>query len=231
MPPIIGIPCSRSTTEQASARYINCIEAAGGHPRLLRPGDVADIAFSGLLLTGGGDIHPSLYGEEPDGAGSGYDQERDALELRLLTDALRQNVPVYAICRGMQILNVAFGGKLLQDIPTHRTGDAESAYHQIYVIQDSQFARLTGLAGATEVNSRHHQGVRANVKAPGLVATAHRPDDGIVEALESPVHRFVIGVQCHPERVDEVPPHFRLLFAAFVEAAADASAESELGGS
>lgn len=229
MPPLIALPCSRSTTEQALARYISCIEA-GGCWYVLRPGDDA-VVFSGLLLTGGGDICPSIYGEEPDGLGSGYDEGRDALELRLLTDALRQNMPVLAICRGMQMLNLAFGGKLLQDIPGHRTEGTESAYHQIYIIQDSQLAGITGLAGVTEVNSRHHQGVRAGIKAPGLIATARRPDDGVIEALESPVHRFVIGIQCHPERVDEVPPHFRLLFEAFVAAAAGASQRSKSGGS
>ena len=225
--PRIGIPCRRAATESELARYVEGVAAGGGAAVALRAGDgSADdlVALGGLLLIGGADIDPARYGAAPDPtAGLWCDAERDEHEFALVAWALRHDRPLLAICRGMQVLNVALGGKLLQNIPDHRRDDGESAYHDIDIVAGSRLAQLTGLAGRSRVNSRHHQGVVDVILAPGLRATAYRPDDGLIEALESPDHRFVVGVQCHPERSDEAPAQFAQLFAGLVAVACQTS--------
>jgi putative glutamine amidotransferase len=198
----------------------------------------------GLLLPGGPDVDPALYGASPDpdvedsrfiGAGLAVNRSLDDLELRLLKYALDQDMPVLAICRGMQLLNVAFGGRLIQDLPGHRAvppivppsqggmqaghGRWESKIHQIYLSPGSKAAAVIGVAGFFRVNSRHHQGLREAQRAPRLMTTAYGVEDGIIEGLESPEHSWVIALQCHPERQDEVPRLFANLFAAFAERA------------
>ena len=170
----------------------------------------------GLLLSGGPDVHPARYGQEPDpGARLQLRPELDELEFRVLEYALSEDMPVLAICRGMQVLNVAFGGKLIQDLPGHRNDDddAEHASHLIYVAPGAKSAAIIGSAGFFKVNSYHHQGLTEAQRAPRLMSTAYSVDDGLVEGLESPEHSWVIGLQCHPERQDEVPRLFVNLFA------------------
>jgi len=134
-------------------------------------------------------------------------------------------MPVLAICRGMQILNVAFGGQLIQDLhlPGHRVEQKDgrwvSTTHQIYLSPGSKAAAIIGTAGIFRVNSRHHQGLREAQRAPRLMTTAYSVDEGLIEGLESPEHSWVIGIQCHPERQDEVPRSFANLFAAFQDRA------------
>jgi len=178
----------------------------------------------GLMLTGGPDVDPLLYGATPDpDAGLDLCRPLDDLELRLLDHALQHDMPVLAICRGMQILNVAFGGQLIQDLPGHRVEQKDgrwvSSTHLIYLSPGAKAAAIIGMAGFFRVNSRHHQGLKEAQRAPRLMTTGYSVDDGIIEGLESPEHSWVIGIQCHPERQDEVPRSFANLFDAFRERA------------
>ena len=170
----------------------------------------------GLLLSGGPDVHPSRYGQEPDPeAGLKLRPELDDLEFRVLEHALSADMPVLAICRGMQVLNVAFGGRLTQHLDGHRNEDEDSehATHLIYVAPGAKSAAIIGSAGFFKVNSYHHQGLTEAQRAPRLMSTAYSVEDGLVEGLESPEHSWVIGLQCHPERQDEVPRLFVNLFS------------------
>lgn len=218
----MGIVVVTSQDEDNAKRYV---EALGNHAktRLITPRDVSSPARTlmegagGLLLTGDWDIDPSLYGESVDDeARLKLAKELDQLELGVLRYALEQDIPVLALCRGMQLLNVALGGKLIQDIAGHRSVPTEDgldpARHQIYVAPGSKLAATLGLGGFFRVNSVHHQGLREAQKAPRLLASAYSVEDGIIEGLESPDHRWVLGVQCRPERQDEVPTAFANLF-------------------
>jgi putative glutamine amidotransferase len=213
--------------------YQEAILRAGGTPWLLdierdRPADV--VAHSGaLLLPGGGDVDPARYGETPhktfDAAGKG----RDDYELELVQRALEADLPVLAICRGIQVLNVARGGTLVQDIPSEvATTTAhlirEPAWalaHAVWVTPDTRLERFLRdrLEGDTcSVNSRHHQAVKR--VGDGLVVAATAPD-GVVEAIEDPNRRFCVGVQWHPENFYRTG-EFSALFEAFVRAAGTA---------
>ncbi len=212
-----------SSSERNARRYVTAMESAGSETRVLIPGadDEAETSklmqgVGGLLLSGGPDVHPERYGQEPDpGARLQLRPELDELEFRVLEYALSEDMPVLAICRGMQVLNVAFGGRLIQDLPGHRNDDddAEHASHLIYVAPGAKSAAIIGSAGFFKVNSYHHQGLTEAQRAPRLMSTAYSVDDGLVEGLESPEHSWVIGLQCHPERQDEVPRLFVNLFA------------------
>ena len=213
-------------------RYKEVMERLGTEIRLLlpedagsRPTDVLMEGVGGLLLPGGPDVDPVLYGEPPDPtADLEVCRPLDDLDLRLLNYALQRDMPVLAICRGMQILNVALGGKLIQDLPGHRAVKQEGGWvsemHLTYLSPGSKAAAIIGMAGFFRVNSRHHQGLREAQRSPRLMTTAYGVDDGLVEGLESPEHSWVIGLQCHPERQDEVPRLFANLFEAFGERAA-----------
>ena len=176
----------------------------------------------GLMLPGGPDVDPVLYDASPDpSVNLEVCRPLDDLELRLLKRALDQDMPVLAICRGMQLLNVALGGQLIQDLPDHRSEQSnssrESKTHLIYLSPGSKAAAIIGMAGFFRVNSRHHQGLREAQRSPRLMTTAYGVEDGLIEGLESPEHSWVIGLQCHPERQDEVPRLFANLFTAFGE--------------
>ena len=227
-----------TSVDRRNARpYLKATESLGLDVRLLLPGESGAApadelmdGVGGLLLSGGPDVDPALYGAVPDpGAGLYLDRALDDLEFRVLEYALQRDMPVLAICRGMQALNVAFGGQLIQDLPGHRArkdGDRwVSESHQIYLAPGSKAAPIIGSAGFFRVNSRHHQGLREPQKAPRLMATAYSVEDGYIEGLESPEHSWVIGLQCHPERQDEVPASFANLFKAFRD-----RAESYSGG-
>ena len=125
----------------------------------------------------------------------------------------------------MQVLNVAFGGRLAQDLPGHRTVQKDqrlvSSYHSIRVQANTKLGKIVGAEIFKYVNSRHHQGVGKSQVSPSLVASAFCPIDGLIEGLESPTHRWVIGVQCHPEREDEVPQNLLHLFDEFLRQARD----------
>ena len=218
--PVVAIT---SVSQRNARRYVAAMESAGAETRVLIPLLHAGVSTAqlmrgvgGLLLSGGPDVHPERYSQEPDpNAGLKLCPELDKLEFRVLEYALAADMPVLAICRGMQLLNVAFGGRLIQDLPGHRSDDpdGEPATHQIYVAPGAKSAAIIGSAGFFKVNSYHHQGLAEAQRAPRLMSTAYSVEDGLVEGLESPEHSWVIGLQCHPERQDEVPRLFANLFA------------------
>ena len=218
-----------SSSEQDAKDYAQVI---GTHASswVITPEDFRSPAASvlkdvhGLLLTDGPDIDPSFYGELPlTEARHQISTARDTLEMHLLNQALERDMPVLGICRGMQLLNVGFGGKLLQDIPGHdceaTDGESESPRHLIYLSPGSKLAAILGMGGFFRVNSQHHQGLREAQKSPRLLASAYCLEDAIIEGLESPEHGWVVGVQCHPELQDEVPKVFGNLFVSFAERA------------
>ena len=212
-----------SSTRVSARLYGERVESRGARVRLALPEAMPEALMAGataLMLTGGPDVSPALYGEAPDpNAGLKVDRRLDDMELALLRLALERDLPVLAICRGMQLLNVAFGGKLIQDLPGHIEKEGESAYHLTYLSPGSKLAAILGSGGFLRLNSRHHQGLREAQKAPALLATAYAVEDGLIEALESPAHDWVIGLQCHPEREQEVPKSLGRLFQALVERA------------
>jgi len=225
MSPTIGITrCSKLDD------YVTSVERAGGRARILEVSESPRALIGlldGLVLTGGGDVDPVLYGEERDATVEDAEPGRDEFEIDLARRAVAEDLPLLAICRGAQVLNVASGGTLVQDIPSavatelpHAIRqDGNATAHAISVAPDSQLHRALGPAvdatSSCRVNSRHHQSVRK--VAPGLVASAAAPD-GVIEAIESPDRAFCLGVQWHPEnfwRTGEFSP----LFDSFVEAA------------
>jgi len=234
---IVGITCSQGTIGdwQLPMDYVRCAysfacEKSGLLPLLLPvTGDEAVRAaqldlLDGLLFSGGLDIRPSLYGEhdvhpatETEAGG------RDEHEIALVRAAVARDLPIFAICRGLQVLNVALGGTLYQDLPTqvdtewaHRQGPHSSEKtHRTCVVPGSRLAGILSGSDTLPINSHHHQA--AKDVAPGLVVTA-RADDGVVEALEKPDARFLLGVQWHPENLYETDAPSRALFAAFAKA-------------
>jgi putative glutamine amidotransferase len=201
----------------ARRRYIEALGRAGAEILPVEPGSAVDVPFDGLCLSGGGDLDPGLYGADREPACEEIDRERDDLELELLRLALAADLPVLGICRGLQVLNVAFGGTLVQDLAGHRPVGEEVVTHEVSAEPGSLLARVVGTRPHS-VNSRHHQAVTDDTLAPGLRAVARV--GGLVEAVESRAHRFLLGVQWHPERTDEVAPAAARVFTALVEAAA-----------
>ena len=229
MKPIIGITFSEDIQDDPSNNYIHAITEFGGIPRTLYP-DVPDSEFAdinGLLLTGGPDIDPVYYDEEVHET-TDINEDRDALELPLCKWAMEENLPVFGICRGIQIMNVAIRGSLYQDIPsqfinrlTHKIlVNTDDSWHDIEIQQGSLLNQIIGEAAAN-VNSRHHQSLKEI--GEGFVVTA-QSEDGIIEAIEDPSKKFALGVQYHPERMFQTAEsceHRRKLFQAFIQAASD----------
>lgn len=210
--------------------YLAAIAQAGGEVRVLSPDrdelPAALTGAGGLVLTGGLDVDPALYGESPHPTVE-FDPGRDGYELALARLALDRDLPVLAICRGAQVLNVAAGGTLIQDIPTarpttidHSVNEPKAALvHDVTVDAGSSLARLLSreldAASRVRVNSRHHQAV-ADL-APGFVVSAVAPD-GIIEAIEKPQASLCVGVQWHPENFWRTGA-FSGLFEGLVQAA------------
>jgi putative glutamine amidotransferase len=208
--------------------YSEAVVLAGGIPLVIpsltrsewmdRVCDAAD----GLLLTGGEDVDPNLYGEEPLPGLGAISPERDAAEMLLVQTFLAADKPVFAICRGLQLLNAAAGGTLYQDIERqypdclqHRQLAPRSHLsHQVAIEAGSLLAKAAG-AGQARVNSFHHQAVKQT--APGFRVNAVA-SDGMVEGIESLSHRFVLGVQWHPENLARTDDAARKLFSAFIHA-------------
>ncbi len=213
----------------ASARlYADAVQMAGGEPVPVGAGDPIPEEYDGLLLTGGVDIHPRYYGQAIDESVQAtltIDEARDAMEIPLVSHALEADLPTLCICRGIQTLNVAAGGTLWQDVslagvdPTAHDQDGRlepwECAHDAVVDPGTLLAEMLG-DGAVGVNTFHHQAVCE--VAPGFRVTARAPD-GIIEAIESAQHRFVVGVQWHPERLVMHHARHRRPFARLVETA------------
>ena len=232
--PLIGITCSVGSSPTGTARvqlnqtYERAIREAGGLPVLLAPGLDADAMsqltdeLQGLLLPGGVDVNPARYRAERHPT-TNVNADLDELEFPLAERALHAGLPILAICRGIQLLNVACGGSLWQDVPSERPTDLvhpqkqvprDHLAHGLRLTADSRLARVLGQTDVP-VNSFHHQALRDLGDGLQPVGWA---EDGTVEAVEGP-GRFVVGVQCHPEELVESQPAWRRLFTAFVEAA------------
>jgi gamma-glutamyl-gamma-aminobutyrate hydrolase PuuD len=206
--------------------YFELVAAAGGRPILLPPphsaaggpgaaaAEVIDV-LDGLVLTGGGDIDPAAYGEQPDPAVAGVNPTRDESERALLVAALAADLPVLAICRGLQVLNVELGGTLYQHLPdvagvgAHRTPPMEFAQVHVTTEDDSRVAAIFG--STATVSCSHHQAI--DRLGQGLTVTA-RADDGVIEAVELEGAQFVMGVQWHPEEGQDQRPFDALIAAA-----------------
>lgn len=175
--------------------------------------------LDGLILTGGGDVDPSYFGATLNGANpKAIDPKRDELELGLTHRALEMDLPTFGICRGCQVMNVAAGGGMVQHFDGHRSPKEEPFYHDVAVSKSSRLREAVGQDLLT-VNTYHHQGVDRSSMAPlfASVGLAH-PDDWLVEALESDQHRWVIGVQWHPERLFELDEAHQRLWESFLRA-------------
>jgi putative glutamine amidotransferase len=208
--------------------YLIAVALSGGAPVILP--SVADheaigailAHVDGVLLTGGGDIHAERYGEAPHPASRLHDPDRDHMELEVTRRAVAMGLPLLGICRGLQLLNVAHGGTLVQDIPSeipgaleHYIHDIETRPHPINIEPDTRLAEIMH-ADAMLVNSWHHQAVKA--VGAGLRIAA-RAEDGVIEALEAENGAPILAVQCHPEAGDDHYPTHLTLFAWLVEEA------------
>jgi gamma-glutamyl-gamma-aminobutyrate hydrolase PuuD len=201
--------------------YAQALRQAGIEPVLISPARPGCLrGLRGLLLSGGTDVNPARYGAQPYAGNEPHDDQRDELEMRLLAEALEGQRPVLAICRGMQLLNIAHGGTLLQHLPNaerHRVRDGDPAQpaHEIVVDRGTRLAEILG-EGRHMVNSRHHQAV--GQIGTGLQVAARSSPDGVIEGLERPGARFVLGVQWHPEDQIRLDASQKKLFEAFAGA-------------
>ena len=214
--------------------YVGAIARAGGEPIVLFPssdGSFRADAFArmtGLLLSGGTDLAPQTYGEDVAGARD-VDRARDEFEAEAWREAESRRLPVLGICRGLQAINVFSGGRLTQHVEGHDGpgwGEGPPLVHRMRVAGGTQLARILHPTNpgtfVVQVNSSHHQAVGAAQVAPSLSASGWAParDGEMVEALEGrDPSRFVLGLQCHPERTTSTPPEFERLFRFFVDAA------------
>jgi putative glutamine amidotransferase len=212
--------------------YTGAIRAAGGLPFILPIGDDdADLiaeylgAVDGLLFTGGGDVAPAYYGETVDERCQEPDRERDLFEIHLARAALGRRTPILGICRGIQLINVAGGGTLYQDIACrpgtlpHHSASHDERRRPIHAVRILPGTRLHAIMGVTQsrVTSTHHQFVKD--LAPGFRVTAESLEDGIAEAIEDPAHPVLVAVQWHPERMYRDHAEQLALFRALVAAA------------
>jgi putative glutamine amidotransferase len=226
--PRIAVTLSGSATKRnavAREQYLEAIRRAGAEPILVFPNDHAPEEFDGLCLTGGGDIDPARYGEV-NTKSEEIDAQRDAIELALLERALSRDIPVLGLCRGFQLINVHLGGSLEQHHPGHSPSyppegalvsddpaGSDAVRHQVRAEPGSKLAAACG-DEIFIVNSSHHQVVTSDRLASDLLPTAHVGE--LVEALESPAHRWVVAVQWHPERTAQVGAAATRIFDAFV---------------
>ncbi len=234
--PLIGVGAHRlasssggSAIQGSPEPYLRALLGAGAEPVII-PVGLSQRALArlvnhldGVLLTGGPDVEPDRYGEAQRPECGPIHPERDESELLLVAETLARNLPILAICRGIQVLNVALGGTLYQDLTSdrpdstigHRSQERQALAHTVRLEAGSATSRLLE-SDEVAVNTMHHQAIKA--LAPPLRAVGWAPD-GTVEAVEMPGPQFVIGVQWHPEELVDVTDHARRLFTAFVAAA------------
>lgn len=233
--PLIGLTGYRNLSEQGYPRfsvseaYTSALVNAGAIPVMIPSGfiepDVSELLdhLDGILFTGGGDISPTEYGQLPHPMIEGVDQERDKIEIGLVTQAIQRDLPFLGICRGLQIINVALGGDLYPDILEQHPGALNHSYfpdfprdYLAHAVEIDQQSLIAGILQAQnlQVNSLHHQGIRKI--GSSLRPSAFAPD-GIIEAIELPDHPFGLAVQWHPENLQE-HPKMQILFESFVRA-------------
>jgi putative glutamine amidotransferase len=217
-------------TYRLCEQYVNCIAREGAIPVILTPTGAADDVeqivdmCDGIVLTGGPDVDPCIYGEEKLAECGDISKERDGFELALAKIAFERRKPILAICRGIQVLNVAFGGTLWQDIPSqipdsvqHSTGkDDYKARHNVTLSCEGILARINFDKKEFEVNSYHHQSIKDIAEPFEIMAISSA--DGVIEGIYAPNHKFVVGVQWHPERLAHEDVNAKVLFEAFVKA-------------
>lgn len=233
--PLIGISTRARDGEgryALSGQYIESVRRAGGIPVLIPPGDprikTLLTRIDGLLLSGGGDIDPSLYGGLSHKEIYSIDMERDQSEIDFIRQAVSSRFPVLGICRGIQVMNVALGGTLIEHLPDvvgeavpHRSPEKEACTHSVKLLPDSLAFRIFNQTELS-VLSYHHQAIRKLASPLRQVAAS---SDGIIEAVEMPGYPFLMGVQWHPELSQD--PLQQKLFDAFVEAAREKRAEGK----
>lgn len=224
--PLIGVTTyGRNENDDYTipANYVEAVRRAGGIPCLIPPGcnGVAEILTSiqGLVLTGGGDINPTLYGGQQHETLYKLDAKRDASELEICNWVIAAGLPTLAICRGAQMINIAAGGTLHEHLPDvvgesvlHRAPPREPILHTIQVEPNTRLAKIMGQQEFS-CFSWHHQSIR-NL-APNLIVSAYAPD-GVVEAIELPDHPWLVGIQWHPEISAKEEPLQQLLFEELV---------------
>jgi len=232
MKPLIGISCSFDQKEgryMLAEAYVEAVIKAGGLPVILPGSGKVNRALPylraihGLLLAGGGDMDPSYFNEEPHPNLGEITPNRDRFEVMLTKSALRKNIPVLGICRGIQVLNVACGGSVIQHIPAvvkkplkhSQAAPRHHATHRIFIDKSSRTAEILQ-TNLTRVNSFHHQAVGDPANGFNVSAISN---DGVIEAIEHTKFRFAFGVQWHPECMFKKDKASRLLFKAFVEEA------------
>ncbi len=196
--PIIGITTygrKKDDSYYLPGAYLDAIRNAGGFPILLPPGEKGVVRIlelvDGLVFAGGGDIEPSIYGGNSHSTIAGVDPERDEFELAFAEKVLQNSIPTLGICRGSQLLNVATGGKLIEDVPgelgdsiLHRLSVGEASEHQVQIERGSRLAEITG-SNEVNVKSQHHQGIRI---VPEVWRISAQAPDGVIEALEHKTH-------------------------------------------
>jgi putative glutamine amidotransferase len=231
-----GVPGERQACWLMGRSYVEELRKVGAVPWVIplipHDGDTLGEIFArldGVFITGGVDVDPTRYGEEKSPLCGTTDPDRDAVELMLLKHATERRLPVLAVCRGIQILNVLGGGTLYQDVtamvpaalkhdyfPTPEQPSRKYLAHDVTVKAGSKLGAILG-DGLVPVNSMHHQAIKD--LAPGLAPTAFAPD-GIIEGVEGTGDQYVIAVQWHPEELTDTQPGMKRLFTTFVEAAA-----------
>ncbi|WP_339253037.1 gamma-glutamyl-gamma-aminobutyrate hydrolase family protein [Sporosarcina sp. FSL W8-0480] len=230
MKPTIGITSNiDSTAHMLQNTYIQAVIASGGIPFVIPTGVESDVEqittlLDGLIISGGGDVNPLLFNEEPLPQLGNVTPERDSIELELLRHMLKLDKPILGICRGHQLLNVALGGTLYQDIISQNTNPIlqhnqnAKREHQSHAVHIEKGTILESIAATDKilVNSFHHQALK-DVPSPLIVSG--KASDGIVEAIESTNHHFVVGVQWHPEALMQNADQFSMrLFGAYMKA-------------
>lgn len=242
-----GLPADIPPSWAMSQRYIMALTAVGAVPWMmpLLPDDERTMraiydGLDGVFLPGGADIDPASYGEERHARCDKGDPARDRVELMLIRWAQTDRKPVLGICRGVQLINLAYGGTLYQDLADQREGSIKHDYfpfggaykrehlaHPVTLEEGTRLHEILG-AGEIQVNSMHHQGIRT--LGQGLIATAVAPD-GLVEAAEAEDGRFMIGVQWHPEVFSDRDAQTARLFSAFISAATEYRQARAMAGS